>query len=83
VFARARFFTILHSRGKTKWKEGAMVRLELTDDEARILQSVIDNYRSHLEVEIHRTEKRDFRQALEKREEFLVDILQRLKRQAA
>ena len=60
-----------------------MVHLELTDDEARILQNVIDNYRSHLEVEIHRTEKRDFRLALEKREEFLVDIIQRIKGQIA
>ena len=60
-----------------------MVRLDLTDEEARVLQNVIDNYRSHLEVEIHRTEKRDFRQALEKREEFLVDILQRIKKQAS
>ncbi len=60
-----------------------MVHLELTDEEARILQNVIDNYRSHLEVEIHRTEKREFRQALEKRQEFLVDIVERIKGQAA
>ncbi len=60
-----------------------MIRLELTEDEARILQSVVENYRSHLELEIHRTERREFRQALEKRNEFLVGIIQRLKAQAA
>lgn len=55
-----------------------MTKLELTEDEARILRSVIENYTSHLEVEIHRTEKRDFREALQERERFLHDMLGRL-----
>jgi hypothetical protein len=55
-----------------------MVKLELTDDEARVLRNVIENFTSHLEVEIHRTEKRDFREALEKREQFLHDVIRRL-----
>ena len=55
-----------------------MVRLEMTEDEARILHTVLENYRGHLEVEIHRTEKRDFREALEKREKFLREIVARL-----
>lgn len=55
-----------------------MIKLELTDDEAKILRNVIENYTSHLEVEIHRTEKRDFREALEQRERFLHDMVDRL-----
>lgn len=55
-----------------------MVKIELTDSEARILRNVIENYTSHLEVEIHRTEKRDFREALEEREKFLHDVVDRL-----
>jgi hypothetical protein len=55
-----------------------MIQLELTDEEVRILRSVIENYAGHLEVEIHRTEKHEFREALERREKFLHDVIQRL-----
>ena len=55
-----------------------MVQLELTEDEARVLQNVIENYTSHLGVEIHRTEHHEFREALEKREKFLREVIQRL-----
>ncbi len=55
-----------------------MVQLEMNDEEARVLRSVIDNYTAHLEVEIHRTERRDFREALERREKVLHDLIQRL-----
>ena len=44
------------------------MQLELNDEEAKVLCSVVDNYTAHLEVEIHRTERRDFREALQKRE---------------
>ena len=55
-----------------------MVQLEMNDEEARVLRSVIDNYAAHLEVEIHRTEKRDFREALKRREEVLRGLIERL-----
>ncbi len=55
-----------------------MVQLEMNDEEARVLRSVIDNYTAHLEVEIHRTERRDFSEALERREKVLNDLIQRL-----
>lgn len=58
-----------------------MVRLELTEDEARVLGNVIENYRVHLEVEIHRTERKEFREALEKRERFLHEFITKLKEQ--
>jgi hypothetical protein len=55
-----------------------MVQLEMNDEEARVLRSVVDNYTAHLEVEIHRTERRDFREALERREKVLHDLIRRL-----
>jgi len=55
-----------------------MVQLEMNDEEAKVLRSVIDNYAAHLEVEIHRTERRDFREALERREKVLHDLIRRL-----
>lgn len=55
-----------------------MVQLQLTDDEARVLLSLIENYMPELEVEIHRTGEHEFREALEKKEKFLDDIIRRL-----
>jgi hypothetical protein len=55
-----------------------MIKLQLTDGEARILLNLIDNYMPELEVEIHRTEGHDFREALEKKEKFLRDMIRRL-----
>ena len=55
-----------------------MARIDLTDDEAKVLRNVIETYTSHLEVEIHRTERREFREALEKREKFLHEVIRRL-----
>ncbi len=59
-----------------------MAQLEMNDEEAKVLRSVIDNYAAHLEIEIHRTERRDFREALEKREKVLHDLIQRLSKSA-
>ncbi len=55
-----------------------MAQIDLTDDEAKVLRNVIETYTSHLEVEIHRTERREFREALEKREKFLHEVIRRL-----
>jgi hypothetical protein len=59
-----------------------MVQLEMDDEETRVLRSVIDNYTAHLEVEIHRTERRDFREALERREKVLHELIRRLSKSA-
>ncbi|MCX5799030.1 MAG: hypothetical protein NTU90_05650 [Proteobacteria bacterium] len=56
-----------------------MIKLEMTKDEAKIVQSVIERYLYHLQVEIIHTDKRDFRKALKEREKFLKDIIERLK----
>ncbi len=60
-----------------------MVHLELSEDEAKILHTVLENYHSHLEVEIHRTYKREFRGALKEREKFLLGIIERLRKHRA
>ena len=55
-----------------------MVELKLTDDEAKTLLNLIENYMPELEVEIHRTEEHEFREALEKKEKFLREMVRRL-----
>jgi len=55
-----------------------MVELKLTDDEAKTLLNLIENYMPELEVEIHRTEEHEFREALEKKEKLLEDMVRRL-----
>jgi hypothetical protein len=63
--------------------EANMINLELSQDEAKVLQNVLENYHSHLDVEIHRTYKREFRDALKEREKFLAAIIERLRKQRA
>ena len=60
-----------------------MITLKLTEDEAKLLQNIIENYHSHLEVEIHRTYRREFREALKEREKFLVDVVERIRKRRA
>ena len=55
-----------------------MVQVQFTDEEAGLLLNLIQNYMPELEVEIHRTEEHEFRQALEKKEKFLRDMVRRL-----
>ncbi len=69
-------------KDKARERRGAVTQLEMNDEEANVLRSVIDNYTAHLEVEIHRTERRDFREALKKREKVLRDLIQRLGKSA-
>jgi hypothetical protein len=56
-----------------------MISLEMTKDEACVVQSVIERYLYHLQVEIIHTDKREFRDALKQREQFLKEIIDRLK----
>ena len=56
-----------------------MITFEMTNDEANIVQSVIERYLYHLQVEIVHTDKREFRDALKEREKFLEGIINRLK----
>ena len=53
-----------------------MIQLQLDDEETKVLRSVLENYTAHLEVEVHRTERRDFREALQGREKVLHELNQ-------
>ena len=57
-----------------------MATLEMNKEEAELLLNVIERYQSHLEVEIVRTHKREFREALKEREKGLKIIIDRLKK---
>ncbi|MDD3847542.1 MAG: hypothetical protein PHC90_14435 [Syntrophorhabdaceae bacterium] len=57
-----------------------MVTCEMTDDEAKLLLSVLERYNSHLEVEIARTNRREFRDALKEREKQLKALIERVKK---
>jgi hypothetical protein len=56
-----------------------MISLEMDKDEASTVQNVMERYLSHLQVEIIHTDKREFRDALKKRDRFLREIIDRLK----
>ena len=56
-----------------------MINFELSDEEAKLLLNVIENYGLHLEVEINRTHRREFRQALKEREKSLTAVIERLR----
>ncbi|HEY3275368.1 MAG TPA: hypothetical protein VGJ94_02015 [Syntrophorhabdaceae bacterium] len=55
-----------------------MVNFELNDEEAKLLLNVLENYHQHLEVEINRTHRREFRDALKEREKSLSSVIERL-----
>ncbi len=56
-----------------------MIDLRLTEEEAGWLTNSLTNYLSHLRVEIVHTDRKDFREALKKRESFLENVIDRLK----
>ena len=57
-----------------------MVNLEMSDEEAKLLTNVLERYDSHLEVEIVRTNRREFRDALKERQKTLKTLIERLKK---
>lgn len=59
-------------------KGGPAMTIELNNDEIRLLRDVVEMRLKQLSVEIHRTEARDYRHALERIQERLVDIEERL-----
>ena len=56
-----------------------MISFEVTKEEASILVGVIERYLYHLQVEIIHTDKREFREALKQRENFLKVMIDRFK----
>jgi hypothetical protein len=57
-----------------------MVSLKMTKDEANIMQNALERYVHHLRVEITHTNRWEFRNAMKQREQFLDDIIDRLKK---
>jgi hypothetical protein len=57
-----------------------MVTLQLDDEEAKVLQNILENYHSHLRLEIVGTYRREFRQALKEREKSLNQIIERVEK---
>ena len=57
-----------------------MVQLERNEKEAEVLREVLENYNKELDVEIHRTESIEFRQALQERGKALNKIVSRLQK---
>ena len=59
-----------------------MVNFELSSEEAKLTLNVLENYLLHLEVEINRTHRREFRDALKEREKALQTVTERLRQLA-
>ena len=60
-----------------------MVNFELSGEEAKLTLNVLENYLLHLEVEINRTHRREFRDALKEREKDLKAVIERLRQLTA
>lgn len=60
-----------------------MIQLALTADEAALLLDIGENYLSELRMEIVRTDRLEFRQALKAKEDSLKTLLQKLATTAA
>jgi hypothetical protein len=56
-----------------------MLRLDLNDEEVQLLSDTIEVYLAHMELEIARTDRKPYRDALKKRASFLKELLGRLK----
>ena len=55
-----------------------MVKLELNADEAKVLRNILENYKTHLRIEIVGTYRREFRDALKERERVLEKLISRI-----
>ena len=55
-----------------------MISFQMTAEEAKMVQGVIERYLYHLQTEIIHTDRREFREALKEREKFLKGIIDRL-----
>jgi hypothetical protein len=56
-----------------------MITLEMNEEEAKLLLSVLDRYMYHLQIEIAHTHKRAFREALKESEVSLKSLIDKLK----
>jgi hypothetical protein len=58
------------------------MQLNLTDDDARTLRAVLRDYLPELRMEVARTDARDFRHEMEKRQDVCERLLDQLERVA-
>jgi len=56
-----------------------MAKLELTPDEEKELLAILERYRHDLRIEVVNTDDREFRRFLRAREDFLNNLIVRLK----
>ncbi len=56
-----------------------MAKLELTREEEKHLLEILERYYPSLRVEVVNTDDREFRRALKQRENFMKDLIGRLK----
>lgn len=59
---------------------GQMINFEMSEEEAKLLGNVLERYDSHLEVEIVRTHRREFKDTLKERQKTLKTIIDNLKK---
>jgi hypothetical protein len=55
-----------------------MIRLDLTEEEANTLRSILESYLSDLRMQIASTESKELRDELKEGEAFLKEIIERL-----
>ncbi|MBI4964466.1 MAG: hypothetical protein HY913_14405 [Desulfomonile tiedjei] len=60
-----------------------MVHIDLNDEQADMLEHVVENYLSELTSEISNTEKLSFREDLKREKAFLLDFKERITKKAA
>jgi hypothetical protein len=57
-----------------------VAQIELTDQEAELLRSVLEEYVSDLRMEVSNTDNMDFREALKEKERILRGLVERLRK---
>lgn len=55
-----------------------MLHLELSEAECKELRHILENYLSHLSLEIRHTHHREFKEILRRREQMITNLLERL-----
>lgn len=55
-----------------------MIQLDLTEEQAAMLRSILESYLSNLRMEIADTENKDLRDRLKEGEAFVKDLIERL-----
>ena len=60
---------------KMAYRRNTMIRLELTDDDAKVLKNALESYLSDLRMEVADTDRQEFRDGLKQEETTLKTIL--------